>query len=78
MLIIVKMPTIVGILTNISLMNTIYESLKARKVYFSAFLILVAAEITCSVEFSMNKPLMTSGSGSIPHLIFMHACLKCD
>ena len=33
----VKMPTIVGILTFISMINTTYESLKARKVYFLAF-----------------------------------------
>ena len=39
MLIIVQMPTIVGILTIISMMNTIYESLKAIKVYLSAFLV---------------------------------------
>ena len=37
MLINVKMPTIVGILTFISTINTTYESLKARKAYFSAF-----------------------------------------
>ena len=34
-----KMPTIVGILTFISMMNTTSESLKARKVYFTAFLV---------------------------------------
>ena len=33
----VKMPTIIGILTCISLTNTASESLKARKVFISAF-----------------------------------------
>ena len=33
----VKMPTIVGILTFISMINTTSDNLKARKVYFSAF-----------------------------------------
>ena len=37
MLINVKMPTIVGILTFISMMNASSESLKAKKVNFSAF-----------------------------------------
>ena len=32
-----KMSTIVGILTFISMINTTFESLKASKVYFSAF-----------------------------------------
>ena len=36
-LIIVKMSTIVGILTFISMINTTSESMKARNVYFSAF-----------------------------------------
>ena len=37
MLINVKMPTIVGILTFISMINTTSERLKARKVYFLTF-----------------------------------------
>ena len=37
MLINVKMPTIVGILTFISMINTTPEYLKARKVFFSVF-----------------------------------------
>ena len=35
MLINVKMPTIVGILKFVGMINTAYESLKARKVLFS-------------------------------------------
>ena len=37
MLVYVKMPTIVGILTFKSMINTLFESLKTRKAYFSAF-----------------------------------------
>ena len=58
MLIIVKMTTIVDILTFISMINTTSEGLKARKTYFSAlYFSLWAIEILCSVELSMNKVL---------------------
>ena len=40
LLIIVKMPTIVGILTFIIMINISLDSLKARSLYFSAFLFL--------------------------------------
>ena len=54
----VKMPSIVGILTFISMINTTSEILKARKFcIFSAFLLLCAVEISCSVELSMKKVL---------------------
>ena len=39
----VKMPTIVGILTFISSMNTISESLKARKVFFFKILVFMSS-----------------------------------
>ena len=52
MLINVKMPTLVGILTFISMTNTTSESLKAIKSLFSS--ILEAVEISGSVELSMN------------------------
>ena len=44
MLINVKMPTIVGILTFISKINTTSESLKARKSLFFSILVLLAVE----------------------------------
>ena len=37
MLINVKMPMIVGILTFVSMINTAYESLKARSIFFQHF-----------------------------------------
>ena len=52
MLINVKMPTIVGILKFISMIHTASESLKARKVYFLAF--LWAVEIAYSDELSVK------------------------
>ena len=59
LLIHVKMPTNVGILTIISWINTTYyESYKARNFtarYFSAFKFLLAVEISCSIELSMKK-----------------------
>ena len=53
LLINVKMPTIVGILTCISSINTSYESLKERNIY--CFQFLWAVEILCSVGLSMKK-----------------------
>ena len=58
LLIIVKMPTIVGILTFICRINTTSESLKARKIsVFQRFSFLGAVEIFCSAE----KSFITSG-----------------
>ena len=52
----VKMPTVVGILTFISMINTTSERLKARNIfYLSVFLLLSAAEVSCSVELSMKN-----------------------
>ena len=56
MLIYVKMPTIVGILTFISMIIT-SERLKARSFLFSIFQFLSVVEILCSVELSMKKVL---------------------
>ena len=57
MLINVKMPTIVGILTFIRMMNTTSEILKARNVFiFQHF----SFEILCSVELHVKK-FITSG-----------------
>ena len=54
----VKMPTIVGILTFISKINTISEWLKARNFFICRyFSFLWAVEISCLVEFSMKKVL---------------------
>ena len=51
----VKMPTIVGILTFISMINTPSDSLKPKVFIFQDFIILWAVEISCSVELSMKK-----------------------
>ena len=51
----VKMPTIVGVLTFISMINTTSERLKACRTYsFVSILLLRAFEIPCSVELSMD------------------------
>ena len=58
LLINVKMPTIVGILTFISMINNTFESLKARKVFIQEhFSFYDKLEISCSVELSMMKVL---------------------
>ena len=56
LLINVKIPTIVGILTFITMINT-YESLKARKSCSKKF--------KCSLELSMKKSAITSGHGCL-------------
>ena len=62
MLINVKTPTIVGILTFISKINTTPESLKARKVFnFPHFKFLREAVEICSVGLSMKKSFIVSG-----------------
>ena len=53
------MPTFVGILTFISIINTTSESLKARKVFILSFLALLVVEISCSVELNMKKSFVT-------------------
>ena len=53
MLINVKMPTIVGILTVISMINATTESLKARKLLYSSR----EVESSCLAELSMKKVL---------------------
>ena len=57
LLINVKMPTIVGILTYISMINTTSERLKARHFFICQYFSFLAAEISCSVELSMKKVL---------------------
>ena len=52
----VKMPTIVGILTFISMISTKSESLKARTfLIFHYFSVFLAVEKSCSVELNMKK-----------------------
>ena len=51
----VNMPTIVDILTFMSMVNTTSERLKARNFFICYF--LLAVEISCSVELSMKKVL---------------------
>ena len=53
LLINVKMPTIVGILTFISMINTTPERLKARNFFIFRYF----SGISCSVEFNMKKVL---------------------
>ena len=58
MLINVKMPTIVDILTFISMENKTSESLKARLiVIFQHFSCYDTVEISCSIELSNKKVL---------------------
>ena len=60
MLINVKMPTIVGILTFISMINTTSENLKARKVFIFqlfCFYKLMKFHALSLVELSMKKVL---------------------
>ena len=54
LLINVKMPTIIGILTFISMINTST---------FISILVFMSIEISCSVELSMKKSFITSGPG---------------
>ena len=58
LLIVVKMPTIVGIKTLISKINTISERLKAKTVFICPhFSYYEQLKISCSVELSMKKVL---------------------
>ena len=57
LLIYVKMPTIVGILTFISRINASDESLKPRNTYLFQGFGFLAVEILCSAELSMKKVL---------------------
>ena len=56
LLINVKMPTIVGILTFISRISATSEYFKQKKkCYFSVFYSLGAVDMSCSAELSMKK-----------------------
>ena len=55
LLINVKMPTTVGILTFISMINTTFSRLKANKSLFVGILVFKKVEISCSVESSIKK-----------------------
>ena len=62
MLINVKMPTIVGILTFISLIDTTFEGLKASSFFdFQNFSFYELLKFLCSVELSTVKSFITSG-----------------
>ena len=50
----VKIPTIVGILTYISRINTSYESLKAKNTNFLIVLVFMSSWNLCSVELSIQ------------------------
>ena len=58
MLITVKMPSIVGILKFINMINTTSESVNARKIInFQQFIFLCDVKISYSFELSMKKVL---------------------
>ena len=62
MLINVKMPTIVGILTFTSMVNTAIESMKERKVFiFQHLSFFDQSKASCSAELSMKKVLEPRG-----------------
>ena len=64
MLINVKMPTIVGILTFIRMINTAFESLKARKVFILQHFFLMSSQNFMLSIVEHEKSLITSGQGS--------------
>ena len=84
------MPTIVGILTFISMINTNSERLKARNV-FICWYFSVTFEISCSVELNMKKCFITSGPdheilvlikmthlparAAMPHFPYLDTCI---
>ena len=61
LLIYVEMPTFVGILTYISMINTTSERLKARNFFICWSFSSLSVEISCSVELSMKKVLQHRG-----------------
>ena len=50
-----KMPTIVGMLININMMNTSLDSFESKNSILQHFVFLWAVELLSSVELSMNK-----------------------
>ena len=68
MLINVKMPTIVGILTFMSMMNTTFEKLIARKVFILIILVFISslkflAQLSLAYFFYNHRPDL-----GLPHL----------
>ena len=64
LLINVKMPTIVGILTFMNMKNSIISLSEPKKMLnFQCFLNLRTFKISCSTELSMKKSFITSGLG---------------
>ena len=61
MLINVKMPTVVGILTFISMINITFESLKASKCLIVQHFSFYEQLKVCSAELSMKKSFKTLG-----------------
>ena len=57
-----EMPTLVGILTFMSMTNTAYESLKAE-VYFSAFLAFMSSDYFILRWVEHEKSFVTSAPG---------------
>ena len=73
LLINVKMPTIVGILTFMSTINTTFERLKSRNFFIYRYFIF-CEEIPCSVQLSTKKVFKSRGQILFPlakHFILM-------
>ena len=76
MLINVKMSTIVGILTFISMINKTFESLKARKVYiFQYFSFYVQLKFHAQLSWAWKK-FYNFRAMSYPNLCYNEACYK--
>ena len=60
----VKMPTIVGILTNMNRKNSILGQSEPEHVDFLDIFIHMSNYFLCSIELSMKKSFITSGPGS--------------
>ena len=76
LLINIKMPTIVGILTLTSGKIAFYAYLSLKKPNFLIFLYYRAFKIICSTELSMKKSFITSGPGPEVIFNFCHAQLR--
>ena len=71
LLINVKMPTIVGILTFMSGKNSILGLSEPKKSRFSGYLYLCAFKISCSIELSMKNVLYPRGQLLLLNVVFL-------
>ena len=58
-----KIPTIVGIITFISRINTTSDSFNQGKIIIFTILLSMRVEISCSAKVSMKKSIFTSRPG---------------